>query len=431
MAFHWNWLRGEFDELVEVKSFASLKVDLNGEIITRLYDRVAEGERDTLNVVLYPLALALAENWWTLLYEPRKSDESNSLTEARHSLDSYMNGFVFPALTMWSGGDDAITIEHPNVRPQHSNLEFLPVSSSVTNLGRTDVEENLFELVRAVAERMPEDFAGGRLRGAWDRVLKSLGDEEERQYCKAAGRLGIDPYDPNAGDISELAKGLSNHLFSNICEAATASEMEAATDWARKSTRSLDSFPDIDIAQFGAMPRREAGEKIWMHGYEAARLVRQNLQLEGLSPRRAVDRIFGEAVRANSPSVDGVHPFALEAIANRRDGAMRVAIPATSARLRRSRLCRASYLAWKTSDGDSSAVTTATTLDQQASRAFAAELLAPAELIRELAGQDGLTPEKIEVFADKNVCPGQTVIWQAYNHGIPLRGVALPNTHIS
>ena len=430
MAFRWKWLRGEFDEPIEARSFAALKIDLDGEVITRLYDRIAEGERDTVNVVLYPLALALAENWWTLLYEPRKSDESRSLAEVHHSLDSYMNGFVFPALTLWSGADDTITFEHPNLRPQHSNLEFLPAQSSATNLRRDDIEENLFELVRVVIERMPDSAANVHLRDAWGRVLDSLRNEEEREYCKAAGRLGVDPYDPDAPDISVFSEGLSEHLFSNICEAATSAELQAATDWARESTRHIDNLPDVEIVHFGAMPERDPREKIWIHGYDAARLVRQNLRLEGLNPRRVIDRIFGAAVRADGPAIQGAYPFALEAIVNRNNGSMRVAIPTTSARLRRSRLCRASYLAWKGTEGDSSAVTTATTFEQQASRAFAAELLAPAELLRELAAQDGLTPEKIENFANENVCPEPTIIWQAHNHEIPLRGVSLPRTRV-
>ena len=284
----------------------------------------------------------------------------------------------------------------------------------------------MFELVQAVIERIPKNKASDQLRDAWVRVLNSLQDDEERRYCKAAGRLGIDPYDSGESDISGLAEGLSEHLFSDICEAARPAELQAVTDWARESTRDLDRFPGIDIAHFGTMPERNPREKIWVHGYEAARLVRSRLNLESDSPRRVVDQLFGAAVSADSLTICGGHPLAVEAVANRKNGTMRVATPTTSARLRRTRLCRASYLIWKTAEGDSSAVTTATTLDQQASRAFAAELLAPAGLLREVAAGDGLTQEKIENFAQENICPEQTVIWQAHNHGIPLRGVGLP-----
>jgi hypothetical protein len=155
MVFHWEWLRGELDALVESKSFAALKIDVGGEIVTRLYDRVAEGARDTVKVPLYPLALALAENWWTVLYEPRKSDEDRGSANARHSLDSYMSGFVFPALTIWSGGDNTIVLEHPNVTLEYSSLEFLPRTRSITNLTRDNVEQNLFELGRGLISSDP------------------------------------------------------------------------------------------------------------------------------------------------------------------------------------------------------------------------------------------------------------------------------------
>jgi len=426
MFLHWEWLRNNLDDPVEAKSFAAVKIAVNEDVLTRVYDRSAEGERDAINIALYPLALAIAENWWRLLYEPRKSEEESGAAELRHSLDSWMNGFVFPAVTLWSGGDDVIIIEQPKIRPQHSNLEFLPSDISGTNLPRPDVEENLFELVQAVLGRISKNDSAA-LEAAWKRVLESLSDIDEKRYCEAAGRLGVDPYDPDSEDISQFAQKLSDRLFANICEAARLTELSEAIEWAKEGVRRLSEFPDIDIAHFGEMPTRNIRSKIWDHGYEAARIVRRNLHLDGLNPRRVVDQIFGAAVAAEG--IAGKHPFALEAIANRRDGRIRVVVPRTTARQRRFKLCRASYLAWRYVEGESSAVTTASTLDQQASRAFAAELLAPEELLREIAGSDGLTAEKIDAFAEESVCPEAAIIWQAYNHGIPLRGVALPRAN--
>jgi hypothetical protein len=424
MEVSWNWLRGNFDDPIDAKTFAALKIGLSGEILTRVYDRIAEGERDTVNVVLYPLALSIAENWWPLLYEPKKSDE-NGAVSARHSLDTYLPGFIFPALTIWSGGEDSILVEHPAVRTQYSNLEFLSPATPNHDLLRDECEQGLFTLVSAVIERTQKLPEGTDLKEIWSRVIASLGDDDEREYCKMAGRLGLNPYDPENEDVSAFADGLSHHLFSDICEAAKPTEIRAATEWARTATNNLNKFPEIDISQFGAVQSRTPQEKIWVHGYEAARTVRKRLGLEDKNSREVVDAIFGPAVRGDSETATA-NSSALEAIAKRENNSLRVALPHMSARLRRSRLCRASYLAWKRVEADSSAVTTATTLDQQASRAFAAELLAPAEQLKELAGLHGLTPEKIDTFAEANICPEQTIIWQAHNHNVPMRGVALP-----
>jgi hypothetical protein len=417
MVFEWQWLRGDFDDRNEVNTFSRLKIVVNGQIATRLYDHVAGGERDAVHVALYPLALCIAENWWSLLYEPRKSCVDDSLVEVRHSLDACMNGFEFPALTLWSGGDDAITVECPDIRLQFSNLEFLHPPVWSANLPRAEFEENLFDLVSTVVDRLPQGAGACPLSEAWGRVLGSLGDAGERRYSVAAGRLGIDPYDADALDIAGLAEGISEHLFSDVCEAVTSEELPSAAEWVREGSHRLSTFPEVDIRAFGAVTVRDARTKIWDHGYEAARMVRRKLQLEGLSPHRVVDTIFGAAVRGDAPAFDGTKPTALEGMAGRRAGTMRVAIPKVSAQLRRATLCRASYLAWRIGDGEASAVTTAGTLDQQASRAFAAEMLAPAEWLRERAGPNGLTANDIEAIAEENICPETTVIWQAYNNG--------------
>jgi hypothetical protein len=428
MAFTWQWLRGNFDDPIETNTFAALKIILNGQTATRLYDHFSGGERDFINIALFPLAKCFAENWWTLLYEPRKSLEEDSLVSIRHSLDAYLNGFVFPPLTLWSGGDDAIIFERPNIRQEISSLEFLQTGDRSGSLPRVEVEGDIFRLINSVIDRLPKRDDTLPLRQAWDRVCTSLEDEGEREYCVAAGRLGIDPYDPEAVDITDLTDGLSERLFSNICEAVTPHELKPATDWARESTDSLHTFPEIDVSALGAIMVRDPQTPIWEHGYHVARTLRQNLGLNETTPRHAVDRLFGAAVRGHA-AVIGPHPFALEAIAGRINGGMRVAVPKVSARLRRSTLCRAFYLAGRTLDGDASAVTTAGTLDQQASRAFAAELLTPAEWLRDRAGPNGLTEDDIETIANENVCPQTTIIWHAYNNRIPLRGVALPRMY--
>ena len=427
MAIEWKWLRGDLDDPEDVSTFAALKVILNNQIATRLYDRIAGGERDAIHVPLYPLALGIAENWWSLLYEPRKSDQDHGRAEVRHSLDAYMAGYVFPALTLWSAGNNAITVEAPNISHKFSNLEFLPVSADQTfNFPRAEVENDLFTLVDSVLGRVSAEGPHAELHEPWNRVQESLGNQEELQYCVAAGQLGIDPYDADGLDIATFANGLSKELFSDICEAATPDELPAATEWVRESERSMGEFPEIDIGAFGVVPDAELRAKVWDSGYAAARMLRRNLNLEGLDPRPTVDTIFGAAVRSDAPKLVGTPPVAFEGVAGRTNGTLRVAIPGLPARLRRYTLCRAAYHAWRIADGGSAAVTTAATLEQQVSRAFAAEMLAPAEWLKERAGSKGLTPSDVESIAEENVCPGGAVIWQAKNNGIPLRGIQLP-----
>jgi Zn-dependent peptidase ImmA (M78 family) len=80
-------------------------------------------------------------------------------------------------------------------------------------------------------------------------------------------------------------------------------------------------------------------------------------------------------------------------------------------------------MAWRAGSNGDAAATSATTWRQQASRAFAAELLAPAALLKERAGKTGLTRDTLQRLANEWMCPQLAIIHQAENHKIPLKGV--------
>jgi hypothetical protein len=265
----------------------------------------------------------------------------------------------------------------------------------------------------------------------WTRITASISEPEERDYCIAAGRLGIDPYDEEAPDISVLGNGLPAGLFADICDAVTINELQAATRWAKEGQKKIKKFSCIPIEGFGEAPTSSFQVPGWQDGYQAARSARKNLGVEDLNPRKVVDEIFGSAVTKDSPILGKSPPEALEGVAVRDGTSLRPILPKSHARLRRSNLCRAAYLGWTSSTGASSGITSATTKRQQASRAFAAEILSPAEWLRDRAGKSGLTEQDIQGIAKENVCPEATIIWQAYNHKIPLRGVPVPSSFTS
>ena len=99
---------------------------------------------------------------------------------------------------------------------------------------------------------------------------------------------------------------------------------------------------------------------------------------------------------------------------------MHVLVAARSARQQRFRMCRAVYLGWRAGSNVEAAATRAITWRQQASRAFGAELLAPAKLLKERAGKAGLTKVSVERLASEWMCPPRAIVHQAQNHKIPL-----------
>jgi len=76
---------------------AKLKLTVSGKNLTAFVDEY--GERCThLAIPVYFLAEWIAENWWPLLWEPRKSEEvpDDAAFLARHSILAAQHGFVLP-----------------------------------------------------------------------------------------------------------------------------------------------------------------------------------------------------------------------------------------------------------------------------------------------------------------------------------------------
>jgi hypothetical protein len=85
---------------------------------------------------------------------------------------------------------------------------------------------------------------------------------------------------------------------------------------------------------------------------------------------------------------------------------------------RRFTAARAAFLGWAGDTDASHLVTAAITRDQQASRAFAAEIIAPIGYIRARARNGVLSSYRVQEIADELKAPIGAVKYQAINHGL-------------
>jgi hypothetical protein len=137
-----------------------------------------------------------------------------------------------------------------------------------------------------------------------------------------------------------------------------------------------------------------------------------------LEPKAAVDRVLDGADADEETRLDESTSVMLEGVARRHKSDFQAAVPSWSQRQRRFRLCRTAYLAWRAGADTDVAATPAETWRQQASRSFAAELLAPGALLRERFGRTGMTKVAVGRLANEWMCPPRTIVHQAQNHGI-------------
>lgn len=390
LRLHPRWLIGDLDDPGEAATFAEIAVSVDDEPLAQIEDpdtgRLSEGTR----IPALPLALGLAQRWWRLLYEPEK--RADRRIEARHRLDVLTPGYVFPPLALWSGGDGVVArLLTPDLRFQRQRF-VLPERDEPWYLPRTPVEEGLAAFIGATLERLPAT-AADELRDAWDRVRTTVADPDEMAWCMAAGRLGFDPYDAATPSLENLAGSLSPALFADLSEAATVEELPAARDWIEANQPAVARAPRIGIGALGDFPEADPDDHPAHQGYAAALRLRTALGRQ--HPTDVLRELTGDAECETT-----VGPSAVQGIAHRANGSMSAVVQAHYPAQRRFRIFHAIFVAWEAGSGEDRLVSPAKTRRHQAGRAFAAELLAPTEILRERTGGQRPTSAQVESWAE-------------------------------
>jgi hypothetical protein len=418
-----GWLDSDLGDSAERATYTRLKITAGNATITKAFSKRGGGETDSLNVPIFPLADYIARQWWPLLYEPIRAQAQKGFA-GRHRLDLPMHGYIFPALGLCSSGDDAVLVDWAVIENEHSPLKFLTQPPrEPLQISRDNIEPELMDLVESAIDRLRTDSqARSTLDDNWNRVRETLERPDQINYCMAAGRLGVDPYDPDGIDVGQFVRDLPEDLFNDITEASDLSRIADTTKWAAEVRDKLDGCPTIDVEAFGKPPHDDLMVTPGEMGFRAARLLRQRLGLPANNPKKAVEALVGDAdTIAGVLAMNG--PKEMSGFMHRTNGVAHIGTIASSARQRHFRVCSAAFLAWCSDPGDLRAGTGAMTRRQQASRAFAAEMVAPVDYLVERAGASGFTDDDIEEEAGKLIAPHDTVMWQAWRGRIPLLGV--------
>ena len=378
---------------------------------------------DRVEVPLYHLAEWVAENWWSLLFEPQKNEDSeaeNAFRE-RHWLGTARRGFALPDVWLNPVGDAVSVVANPcNLR--QAGVHFLEEYSALVPLDQ--VRSVLTHFVDATVAKLRErSVIGTDLEETWDRVTGTPPDAEV--FCRCMGALGLSPYEEHPrveAILDELTEKLPTSLVLEICQAADAGNLKATADAAALAQKSLDSAASLDLSAVKdiVLPADRPTLEAWHHGVQSARKVRTVLGISQDDPC-GVDRLFDRLhynPNAVSPALPPESVPNLNGAVDREDDNFRVAVIEGRPAQRRFSGTRGIFLAWSSDRKARKLLTSARTRDQQASRAFAAELCAPIGWIRQHARNGRLTSYDIEELAEDLNISGFVVFNQARNNGL-------------
>lgn len=385
----------------------------------------SDGQRvDHLEIPAYFIAEWIAENWWPLLWEPRKSEDEVDDAEfvARHSLLAAQHGFALPRVTFIPTGR-TIQITANAREATFADVRFR--NSAQASPPREDVEQELSAFVSAVFARL-EHFSVTEtgLHAAWQLVQDVASDE--RQFCRFAGALGLAPHDVSdhtAALLDRLLEKLGQRLLMDLCLVAPAASFDAIAGAAEIAFDGLNTVPAANLEPLLAspLPTDNFAVPAWRCGVQAARQLRKRLGIEETDPAgaaRVFDRLRVSTDRAGAYIANEA---SLTGAVSRSEHQAHVALLQSAVTQRRFAAARAVFSAWTAEPQEKRFLTSAVTRDQQASRAFAAELTAPYALLRARSKHSKLSQDQLFDLATELQIGTDVVSKQALNNGLQVR----------
>ena len=422
---------------LERRTWARIEINAAGRTATRLWDRISQAERSPIYIPAFPLAEWLVNHWWALLYEPLRGKEIPTADRCehrqerawlqRHCLRAADSGLLLSRLCFHSDGRGVVLQWFADDFESYPRMPGQFTGSGCVNFTVGEVEIGLRDFVSRVIQRIDGDvdIRAVKLQAQWAAIRNAAPDEAA--FCRTAGRLGLDPY-----CLEEWPVGLSDLVESAASDASDqplvsdffeAAEPEMATDtwqWLKTASQKFDLH---QAPPLGTMKLFTAGSPD-KTGYKLARIVRTELRATGrleissaAAPLRIpmlsfenFNHLPSSRVRAVVGWQNGKQPTLAGPRPKRADNARfleaRSLFHAAISCSRGPRLVSAAY-----------------TWDQPASRAFAAELLAPqaklAERFGSHVGADDVDERLTTLATEYQVSP-KVIRHQLDNAGVDL-----------
>lgn len=370
----------------------------------------------------YHAAEWLAWNWWRLRWEPRSAAPDWHIA---HRMTAIGEGYVWPILEVWSDGVRTTLISHPSAQPDAKPFRYVGARPTI-------VPSTLFEaavdefLPRVIGRLRDEGVAETNLDRLWRDVLAERVDPDVAKRRRLEALMGRDPdavtddaVEDLLADVGRLGEGAIDEVAAEKArpkqidlDALSARGFEAAAEafGFKASTRDVLTLqPEVRL------PRPIDGPA-WKLGSEAAGAVRQQERLkdEAISDRKLAE-MSGTKLTALTAKKRGEAGLSF-ALDDRNGRGSRIVLPGHLKTNRRFALARLLGDRLMNRSGALHPATHAYTYRQKAQRSFAAELLAPFEVVDDMMGGDS-SEERQQIVADHFSVSPMVINTLLKNHG--------------
>jgi hypothetical protein len=167
-------------------TLSSMLIVVDDRNVSEFVDRKGNSSK-TLQIPAYFLAEWIAENWWPLLWEPRKSEDEgdDSGFLSRHSFLTAQHGFALPKLIIVPLGKSVEVVASAREVPI-AGVRFK--NRAQVSCDRQAVADCLGSFIQAVVDRLEEArVRDTSLQDVWKLISET--DEDEALFCRFVERL--------------------------------------------------------------------------------------------------------------------------------------------------------------------------------------------------------------------------------------------------
>jgi hypothetical protein len=384
-------------------TWARYEVWAGDECITQVLDVEADSTRRSVYGSLYPLAEWIAYNWWFLEAHSRptalphqvwtfeKAHESQAGAEdwlPHHNLRGAGEGLAWPDLTLVPEGEHVRLIWRPDQLARRPDSPIRFISEGGASFASREVRLALSDVVEGVLTRLAE-------QGLHDSVLEEewtalkAADEDEIEFCRVTARLGVDPFSASnelTAALELASREMDGLLFEDFVDSVNPGRISEGVQWVESSSqrvaRQRGGITDL-VAEVRSAALRNGWRTSmppWEIGWRQARKLRAELGLASETPLEFDSAFVEDEVRSDDRG--------LVALAGLSEDESPVMVRARSLVPHASRFAKARALwhfAFEPDEGRF-LLSRAHTDRHKTERAFAAELLAPAQGVKEYLG---------------------------------------------
>lgn len=375
---------------VERMTWCALKIRIGDRFVTRVWDKLANAERTAVYVPAFPIAEWIASNWWFLWNEGQRN-QSDWTWNHRHCLRSADSSSLIPSLILFNDGEYQRAIWNSD---QEGSLPHMPaefVSYGDETLDLYQSRQAVIDFVNDTLGRvshLSDDQRVHDLSLLWKSIRSA--DKDEQEFCELSGRFGVSPYDPEqmtddlASFFETSLSDTNDPLVTDLVDISIPKTLKDQWEWIIDVSKDLSIGPISSQSSF-TLPIRN--ERPAVFGYELARSIRKTTLKNPSNDRidsveSIAQTVLGKGFRLESRNhLPGIGIKSL--IGQSNSGEYIAAGPPQHFEYnQRFLIARCLYQALTNPRLGKRLITTAHSWDQQASRAFAAELLLPQQILK-------------------------------------------------